>query len=567
MKRFILLSLIVCLGMVTYAQSPLKTVSFHKNPNEIVDLRELKEKAGRDSDLDGNKAARIRVKAQGFDENKMLGFTVFPRPGMEVIYKEFQQGEMWVYVSSKVQGTLVIKYMGEFEFKLPSKLEPKCGYDLVLGMETGTLVIKTVPTNAEIYIDNEKVGTGYASKAVALGAEHTYKVQCVNYYPKEGRIYFSQKEDKSLDVELDPNFGYITIKSEPSGAEVYVDEVKVGVTPYMAERVLVGEHRIEIKKQGCFSFVDIVNIKVGEHNKQFENVKLEKDENQVEQIVVENTNNTKVSDNKISKVTDGFSVSPDKSVYFSKGNLQYQASTNTWRFAEHQWDHIGEDNKNISPTYDGWIDLFGWGTSGYKGREPYMTSTVATDYVDVNINISGTNYDWGLNNTIANGEGRRWYTLTQQEWYYLCNKRKTTSGIRYAMAKVNGVRGIILLPDNWRSSIYHLKKVNKNDAICGYGKNKISQSDWIDKFETNGAVFLPVTGIREGTNVSSIDTDGRYWLSNVSEYLYDEHYDEHEYVYAVEFWVEKLMGSTLFWTWGNMPSYGYSVRLVCPAEN
>ena len=34
-------------------------------------------------------------------------------------------------------------------------------------------------------------------------------------------------------------------------------------------------------------------------------------------------------------------VSGEK-VVFSQGNLQYQASTNTWRFAEHQYDYIGK---------------------------------------------------------------------------------------------------------------------------------------------------------------------------------------------------------------------------------
>ena len=77
-----------------------------------------------------------------------------------------------------------------------------------------------------------------------------------------------------------------------------------------------------------------------------------------------------------------FSVSDTKQVQFSQGNLQYQASTNTWRFAENQWDYvgtqipdqyghaggtvIGSDNSNISQTYSGWIDLFGWGTSGWN---------------------------------------------------------------------------------------------------------------------------------------------------------------------------------------------------------
>ena len=264
MKRFILLSLIVCLGLVAYAQSPLKTVSFHKNPNEIVDLRELKEKSGHDSDLDGNKAARIRIKAQGFDEKKMLDFTVFPRPGMEVIYKEFQQGEMWVYVSSKVQGTLVIKYMGEFEFKLPYKLEPKCGYDLVLGMETATLVIRATPENSDIYIDNEKVGTGYASKTVSIGMEHRWKVQCPDYFPKEGVKLFSSRSEESIDVELDPNFGYLTVVSDPAGAELYIDGKKVGTTPYMYERISRGQHRVEVKKDRYNPYVNVVNVKIGE---------------------------------------------------------------------------------------------------------------------------------------------------------------------------------------------------------------------------------------------------------------------------------------------------------------
>lgn len=52
----------------------------------------------------------------------------------------------------------------------------------------------------------------------------------------------------------------------------------------------------------------------------------------------------------------------------SPGNLQYQASTGIWRFAEHQYDYIGSGNENISTSYSGWIDLFGWGTGRYNGQ-------------------------------------------------------------------------------------------------------------------------------------------------------------------------------------------------------
>ena len=45
-----------------------------------------------------------------------------------------------------------------------------------------------------------------------------------------------------------------------------------------------------------------------------------------------------------------FSVSGSKQVYFSMGNLQYKASTNTWRFAPYQYSYIGSDNANMSST-------------------------------------------------------------------------------------------------------------------------------------------------------------------------------------------------------------------------
>ena len=75
--------------------------------------------------------------------------------------------------------------------------------------------------------------------------------------------------------------------------------------------------------------------------------------------------------NPTSAIEFAFSVSDEQQIYFSRGNLQYQASTSTWRFAEHQYDIIGEDNVNRSSTYSGWIDLFAWGTSGYGEKEPY----------------------------------------------------------------------------------------------------------------------------------------------------------------------------------------------------
>ena len=229
-------------------------------------------------------------------------------------------------------------------------------------------------------------------------------------------------------------------------------------------------------------------------------------------------------------------------VYFSQGNLQYQASTNTWRFAEHQWDYVGtqtpdnngnaggtingSDNKNISQTYDGWIDLFGWGTSGYNhGANAYQPWSISRNNSDYYAYGNSSYYlydqtgqaDWGYN-AISNGgntENSGWRTLSQPEWDYLFNTRGTASGIRFAKARVNGVKGVILLPDGWDASFYTLNYTNSTSI--GYNNNTISSTDWINVLEANGAVFLPAGGMRTyGTYIWGASERGFYWSASYS---------------------------------------------------
>lgn len=205
-----------------------------------------------------------------------------------------------------------------------------------------------------------------------------------------------------------------------------------------------------------------------------------------------------------------FSVSNTKKVFFSKGNLQYQASTAKWRFAEQQYNYIGAANSNISATYSGWIDLFGWGTSGYNNRYPYLSSTNYADYI-LWSSIAGTNYDWGVYDAISNGgnQAGKWRTLTDDEWNYL----RTNGCSGRSQATVCGVKGYILTPLSF----------NKPDGVSwtpisgiwgtnSYSTNIYDASSW-KKMEDAGAVFLPAAGRRSGTSVSLVEEEGRYWTS------------------------------------------------------
>ena len=265
------------------------------------------------------------------------------------------------------------------------------------------------------------------------------------------------------------------------------------------------------------------------------------------------------------KLPGAFSVGSTKQVWFSQGNLQYQADNgdggSTWRFAINQYDFVGDathgnvyenevkcDNANISSTYTGWIDLFGWATSGNSASgtayQPWSISTTNSDYGPAisSGEWSAANSDWGVVNAAQLGGG--WRTLTNAEWAYLINTRTNASSLR-TFATVNGVVGLILMPDGWTAS-----GVSLTITTANYTTNNISLAGW-NTLEEQGCVFLPSAGYRGGNNNTTVDlvqSHGSYWSSTAYS-------SEHAYYLDVK-------------TGGLDPSYennrriGLSVRLV-----
>lgn len=237
-----------------------------------------------------------------------------------------------------------------------------------------------------------------------------------------------------------------------------------------------------------------------------------------------------------------FSVSATKKVFFSPGNLQYLASTGTWRFAEHQYDYIGNAAGNTTsvanrPTQSDWIDLFGFGTSGRNGKNPYLATTQSNDYIKTN--LSGDD-DWG------SAIGDKWRTPTQEEWSYLLNRAD-----RKGTGTVNNIKGLILLPDLWTGSA-----IVTNCA--DWTSNTFTAEQW-SAMELAGAVFLPAAGFRNGTTVTSAGSNLYYWSSTMKDtstaYLV--------YVYNKSWGTYELTINTAY---NQSVYYGNAVRLVYDVE-
>ena len=236
-----------------------------------------------------------------------------------------------------------------------------------------------------------------------------------------------------------------------------------------------------------------------------------------------------------------FSVSETTQIRFSKGNLQFTTlgthevnggsmETGTWRFAEHQYDYIGSENRNISASYTGWIDLFGWGTSGWY-YFPWTYINQDSDYPYGAINLTGSylQADWGVYNAISNGGNQPglWRTMTSEEWQYLLSTRSAStvcgaSNARWTKATVCDNPGLIVFPDSYiQPSGLEVNNVNSTGA--DFTGNSFSAAQW-SLMEASGAIFLPVGGERVSVTPRYVDTYGKYWSSTYYDSSYRNTY-------------------------------------------
>jgi len=195
-----------------------------------------------------------------------------------------------------------------------------------------------------------------------------------------------------------------------------------------------------------------------------------------------------------------FSISSNKKIQFSPGNLQFNKSTNNWRFAINQYDHIG--------TSDTWIDLFWFGSSGSQiapslaQKDQYFAPYITSD-------IAGTDFDWGVYNTISDYPAGTWRTMKVDEWKYLMFQRYAAYN-KCAIGMIGNNNGIFILPDNWQQPI---GGIQLDETAYAFSTNKCSLEEW-QVMQLAGAVFLPCLYTSNVTKES-----GGYWCTSV--YCYD----------------------------------------------
>lgn len=235
-----------------------------------------------------------------------------------------------------------------------------------------------------------------------------------------------------------------------------------------------------------------------------------------------------------------FSVAADKHVSFSQGNLQYVQSSDTWQFAEEQTEYIGKRNLIDENVLADTIDLFGW--SGEDSKIPFgvNVSCNRTDY-------AGDFVDWGVN-IIHSNLPNIWRTLSYEEWDYIVNQRQKAQNL-YGMAAVNGVDGLILLPDDWvcPENITFISGYSLAEKMTDYSSHQMFTLEQWHELENLGAVFIPAAGGRNESGTHGYSYSGGYWCSS---------WDDEAKANVFHFYSSLIKKANQYRYWG------FSVRLV-----
>ena len=167
-----------------------------------------------------------------------------------------------------------------------------------------------------------------------------------------------------------------------------------------------------------------------------------------------------------------FSIGEGRQVHFSRGIMQYHGQKGIIKFAETQYDDPGKrymDFCQYPPK--AWIDHFEHGTLSDMECSYYAMDSEAE---------TGFAY---IDNSAIENVGK-WDVLKYTDWYYILSERKRADSL-YSKAEVAGVKGYVLLPDDWTTPS-DLTFTPKAD----YSVNVYDKKTW-EKMEALGAVFMP----------------------------------------------------------------------------
>ena len=256
MKK-VLLVVFTLISINLFSQINVKEGSFRK-----IDGYVMLDKKEHLDDND-NPMALIKITTENISAEQRAKF--YFNGNLETFFdKQLQDdGQLYLYISAVASFVEIIHpEYGKTEYHFPFDLCDFCGYEMVVQYvplvasdnesvkpQNNFLTITCDQDNAAVYIDDEYVGDKDGFKSLPIGSTHTWRIECDLYHTESGSVTITEGQ-LVIDKALRPAFGFLNVKSTPeNGAIVYVNNKRVGETPYTSERLASGSYKVRVVKE------------------------------------------------------------------------------------------------------------------------------------------------------------------------------------------------------------------------------------------------------------------------------------------------------------------------------
>ncbi len=143
-------------------------------------------------------------------------------------------------------------------------IEDAVNYDTIIELiPTFVDIAVTTSPEADIYIDNRKVGFGSYNGRVNTGI-HTFKAQREKYYSDSKKEEIILNNTYNINLSPTPKQGTLKVESDPFDALIFLNNKDSGTTPKIFYDLLIGEYDVKITKVGYSSYEKKVVIEEGQ---------------------------------------------------------------------------------------------------------------------------------------------------------------------------------------------------------------------------------------------------------------------------------------------------------------
>lgn len=175
-----------------------------------------------------------------------------------------------VTVDGRVRGTTPLELsdlsLGRHELLLTREGYREYSTSFTISTQTGTVVVTSDPVGAEIFVDGQSRGRAGEGGLVISRVQYGTRVitaRLAGYEDVTKTIDLKSPGPVAVNFRLGWGKGFLSVRSQPSGGEVIVENRQLGVTPLLCE-LAPKRYLVTVARRGYFDWVGYADVQYAE---------------------------------------------------------------------------------------------------------------------------------------------------------------------------------------------------------------------------------------------------------------------------------------------------------------